>query len=53
VIGTTLSALAERLSAPLWGAELDSAVAEAITVREAREAYRRLPRERQKCGPPV
>jgi hypothetical protein len=48
-IGSTLTALAGYLRAPLWGAELDLAVAHAITLREARDAYARLPEARQRC----
>jgi hypothetical protein len=49
-IGAILTSLGQRLRAPLWEAELDWAVTKAITLREAREAYARLPLERQRCG---
>lgn len=41
-IGATTSSLTKALQEPLWGAELDLAVAEAITHPEVRRAYRRL-----------
>lgn len=41
-IGVTTSSLAKALQEPLWGAELDLAVAEGITHGEVRRAYRRL-----------
>ena len=48
-IAATLSALSGHLRAPLWEAELDLAIAHAITVREARQAYARLPASEQRC----
>jgi hypothetical protein len=48
-VASTLTALAGHLRAPLWGAELDIAIANAITLREAREAYARLPARGQRC----
>lgn len=48
-VASTLTALTGHLRAPLWGAELDLAVAHAITLREARDAYDRLPEALQRC----
>jgi hypothetical protein len=50
--GATIGALAARLQGPLWGAELDRAIAMAITDRKVRRAYKRLPPERQRCRIP-
>jgi hypothetical protein len=48
-LAATLATLAAHLRAPLWGAELDLAIAEAITVPEARDAYNRLPESGRRC----
>lgn len=48
-VATTLGNLANHLRAPLWGAELDMAIALAITVPETLSAYKELPEERQLC----
>jgi hypothetical protein len=37
-VGSTLRALAAHLRAPLWGAQLDLAIADAITMRDVRDA---------------
>jgi hypothetical protein len=49
-VASTLTALGDHLRAPVWGAELDLAVAQAITLPEARNAYDRLPEEHRRCA---
>jgi hypothetical protein len=48
-VASTFSTLAANLRAPLWGAELDLAIAEAITLPEAHAAYDELPVSAQCC----
>jgi hypothetical protein len=48
-IGSTLGDVGRTLRGPLWEAELDLAVAHAITVREAWRAYEALPSPQRKC----
>jgi hypothetical protein len=48
-VGTTLGKLAGRLEAPLWGAELDGAVTEAITLGAPPPAKSRLREQRQRA----
>jgi hypothetical protein len=48
-IATILTTLAGKLRAPLWGAELDWAIGEAVSLIEGRNAYARLPEKARRC----
>lgn len=48
-IGATVGTLATQLQGPLWHAELDTSIAEAITDPAIRKAYERLPANAQRC----
>ena len=52
-VGSTVTGLAGQLREPLWQAELDLAIAEAITDAEVRNAYRRLGKAKQRCRDPL
>jgi hypothetical protein len=49
-IGTTVTGLADQLRAPLWRAELDLAIAKAITDKSVRSAYAKLPARERHCN---
>jgi len=51
-VGASVTSVASQLQGPLWHAELDFAIAEAITDSAVRKAYARLPeRERRHRAP--
>lgn len=49
-IGTTVTGLATQLRAPLWRAELDLAIAKAITDQSIRGTYAKLPARERRCN---
>jgi hypothetical protein len=51
-VGYAVSGLADRLRDPLWSAELDFAIAEAVTDNEILTAYAALPERKRKCDRP-
>lgn len=51
-VGATVGDVTRRLQGPLWHAELDSAIAKAITDPSVRKTYARLPTAEQNCRAP-
>lgn len=48
-VAATVTTLGDKLRAPLWEAELDRAIGEAVSLVEGRAAYTSLPPEARRC----